>query len=628
MKTSLVLHQQCKPATSVVLRRIRLHRTKKKVIYSGHLYRIVKQIPQEANKSCWAVDAIHLLNKPHLYGKVALEAARLSYYKKKLLVTSSEVHAAAKVVLLVEGIKSNLEDAILAMNKCIDASEERKGLILSNLPAEMQLCHQGRASSCYVGEKRKSEDQIETDGSPGKKQRLNGPALYHGRYGLSDLEDYAAKNQDQLIKQLEDYLEPNTMSTLKELLAHSQLKNSFVFTAKQCYALYTNQKLKKFRKKISNAEKSQNIPEIILSTLFSTIKSNNKRRAMDQKQRKDNSNLHLLQERPQRENQPTTSSPAGSPAESEPKNQWNKLPASKGKENTLVPLNASCLGLNDHDGEKKMPKFVYKKPDGDDLQSSEIPVCVGESQSIESQVPKEENGLHDEAVGKRCSSKKEEEDNFDHFDGGEHENYAKMPNANCHDKDGEEKTLEPVYEKTDEDDLQSSEIPVCVGESQSSESQVPEADNRLCDEAIKKWCKRRKVENCLFDYIGVREHGKYACFVAQDVIRFRFPGDTKYGLLRILQDKNDLTRARKLKNNVESELQFNMAVLDAARAEAVSPVSDFLQVVPFDNSFTKFEEFLKDVVHNIVLPILALFKMVQIEHLQMTFDKHRYSINE
>lgn len=46
----------------------------------------------------------------------------MSHYKKKLLVTSSEVNAAAKMVLLVEEIKCNFEEAVLPVSKCVDAT--------------------------------------------------------------------------------------------------------------------------------------------------------------------------------------------------------------------------------------------------------------------------------------------------------------------------------------------------------------------------------------------------------------------------------------------------------------------------------------------------------------------------
>ncbi|XP_053119743.1 histone H2B-like [Hemicordylus capensis] len=122
MKTSLISLQQPEQLSSLSLRRIRLYNTKKKMTYSGYIYKILKQVPQDTGKCCWAVEVIHSLNKPHLYGKVALEAARLTHYKKKLLVTSTEIHAAVKMVLLVEALKGNLKEPFWPANSRVDST--------------------------------------------------------------------------------------------------------------------------------------------------------------------------------------------------------------------------------------------------------------------------------------------------------------------------------------------------------------------------------------------------------------------------------------------------------------------------------------------------------------------------
>ncbi|XP_061444011.1 histone H2B, gonadal-like isoform X3 [Rhineura floridana] len=103
-KVGMKTYQQCGFRSSM-LSGIQVNRMKKKVVYSDYIYRILKQVPQDTSKCCWAVDVIRCLNKPHLYGKVALEAARLSHYKKKPLVTSTEVHTAVRLVLLTEAVK-------------------------------------------------------------------------------------------------------------------------------------------------------------------------------------------------------------------------------------------------------------------------------------------------------------------------------------------------------------------------------------------------------------------------------------------------------------------------------------------------------------------------------------------
>lgn len=50
MKNSLVFLQQCEQDASPALHRIQLHRTKKKVIYSSRIYKILKQVSVKLNE--------------------------------------------------------------------------------------------------------------------------------------------------------------------------------------------------------------------------------------------------------------------------------------------------------------------------------------------------------------------------------------------------------------------------------------------------------------------------------------------------------------------------------------------------------------------------------------------------
>ncbi|XP_008111439.1 histone H2B isoform X2 [Anolis carolinensis] len=102
---SMIPHQKSEGST---LHYIQQHKRKKRTTYSEYMHKVLKQVPQDTNKYCWALDTLRSLNKPHLYGMVALEASRMSHYKKKPIITSMEVHAAVRVVLLQEAMKSCL----------------------------------------------------------------------------------------------------------------------------------------------------------------------------------------------------------------------------------------------------------------------------------------------------------------------------------------------------------------------------------------------------------------------------------------------------------------------------------------------------------------------------------------
>ncbi|KAH0626939.1 hypothetical protein JD844_002246 [Phrynosoma platyrhinos] len=105
MKPSLSPHQNSEGLHSLALCGIQMYKRKKKTGYSKYMYRILKQVPEGTNRYCWALDVLRSLKKPHLYGLVALEASRMSHYKKKPFVTSKEVHVAVRLVLLVEAVK-------------------------------------------------------------------------------------------------------------------------------------------------------------------------------------------------------------------------------------------------------------------------------------------------------------------------------------------------------------------------------------------------------------------------------------------------------------------------------------------------------------------------------------------
>nr|XP_060639136.1 histone H2B-like [Anolis sagrei ordinatus] len=119
MTPSVIPHQNFEGLT---LHGIQQHKRKKKTTYSEYMYKALKQVPQGTSKHCWALDALRSLNKPHLYGMVAQEASKMSHYKKKPFITSREVHAAVRVVLLVEAVKSGLLTANDMSSRHVDST--------------------------------------------------------------------------------------------------------------------------------------------------------------------------------------------------------------------------------------------------------------------------------------------------------------------------------------------------------------------------------------------------------------------------------------------------------------------------------------------------------------------------
>ncbi|XP_044855424.1 histone H2B-like isoform X1 [Mauremys mutica] len=96
---------------------LRLYSSKRKEGYSTYIYKVLKQMHQVSGVSCWVADVINSLDKPQLFGKVALEAARLSLYNKRSLITCREVQAAMKLVLLHELSKQDRCETIKAVTK-------------------------------------------------------------------------------------------------------------------------------------------------------------------------------------------------------------------------------------------------------------------------------------------------------------------------------------------------------------------------------------------------------------------------------------------------------------------------------------------------------------------------------
>ncbi|XP_039187691.1 uncharacterized protein LOC120302805 [Crotalus tigris] len=114
---------------------------------------------------------------------------------------------------------------------------------------------------------------------------------YAGKYTIFDLQDYATKNQDQLITHLEKILKPDQLETLKKELMCSVLNKFFSFTAQKYYELFRNGELKEFLRNVSSGKKSEKIPKKLLNFMFSKKSNNRKRKAQEQMQRQGNINL-------------------------------------------------------------------------------------------------------------------------------------------------------------------------------------------------------------------------------------------------------------------------------------------------------------------------------------------------
>ncbi|XP_060547684.1 uncharacterized protein LOC132711856 [Pantherophis guttatus] len=153
------------------------------------------------------------------------------------------------------------KDLVIKINDKIEADIQNKGEAQDNVTSEV-------INSC-----------------PGSS---NHPT-YTGKYTLFDLEDYATKNQDQLIMHLEDILEPDEFNELKKQLMCSVLNTFFSFTAQKYYELYINGEVKDFLE--TTADKPKKIPMKLLNILFSKKKKNRKRKVQEQMQRESNINL-------------------------------------------------------------------------------------------------------------------------------------------------------------------------------------------------------------------------------------------------------------------------------------------------------------------------------------------------
>ncbi|XP_070586234.1 uncharacterized protein [Erythrolamprus reginae] len=387
----------------------------------------------------------------------------------------------------------------------------------------------------------KNKDKVQNNEKfPLTKSCSGSSDQYAGNYTLFDLEKYATKNQEQLIKHLENILEPDELNALKKELMHSVLNKSFSFTALKYYDLFKNNELKEFLKNISG--KPKKIPMKLLNVLFSKENNNCKRKGQDHMQREGNTNLK--------------------------KNKFDNIDDNDGNvpdKNTLQ-----------YENEKTIP----------------IPPTEHKPGNIDNNV-----------LDKYRHRNENEKIN------PSHPNVHKPGNIdddNVPDKD----TLQIANEKINP----IHQIQPKPGNENSNviEKHCQDRDSIM---AIEKWRENKKKNNyserISLNYISIHEHQTYSCFTAHDILQFRMPNESDDRILAILQDKRDFTNSQKLKKEVEFALQFNMAVVGVPFSEAITS-NGFVREIQANDSFAESEFFFKSIVSEIILPVLALYKWVQL----------------
>ncbi|XP_042331434.1 uncharacterized protein LOC121934720 [Sceloporus undulatus] len=411
----------------------------------------------------------------------------------------------------------------------------------------------------------------EVDGAPAEKLNFTEQPSYKGDFRLSDMEVYATENQDLLIKDLKEHLEPSAFKILEEDLARRALKNAFMFTGPQYYTLLINEDIKCFFDNVIASKKSQKVPSKILDILFFPNKNKRKREAVDEQQ----SNLLSAQKMSQpRDKKPVLSSPFSSTGEQKPSDERKELPTNKEKEDAQI-FKEDTFTTNDHGSEVKRQESLANN----------------------------ENNI-------RISTQNTSTDDLDvNYDDEEARDYKKELPAN---KQKQISKVGTFAEYRDVDcDVQKPVYESKKNTASKKTDKVPENERyKALVRAIGKHYKEKRY--CL-DLIGIRHHKKYHCFIAQDVLLFRLAEETEYRILRSLQDKKDLTSKDKPKKNVEFELQFNMAILGIQCSELLS--DNILHRVKA-RFFRESEEFLENIVSLIVLPVLALYKRVKLDTLQ------------
>ncbi|XP_032092854.1 uncharacterized protein LOC116522194 isoform X2 [Thamnophis elegans] len=358
-----------------------------------------------------------------------------------------------------------------------------------------------------------------------------------GKYTLFDLEDYATKNQDQLIMHLENILEPAGFNALKKQLMSSVLKKFLPFTAQKYYDLFKNNELKEFLKNING--QSKKIPVKLLNVLFSQKKTNHKRKFKEPIQTEGKINLKKKQ----------------SIDDDDYDNMPDKAPLTIENENT--------------------PNHPLEHKPGNE-----------DSDVIEGHWPDKDSRMA-----------------IEHKPGNE---ASDVIEGHWPDKDSR-MAIEHKPGNEDSDVIEEHGL---------------DKDSRM---AIERWHEKKKnnySERISFNYICSHEHQSYPCFIAENVLQFKLPDDPNYSILAI-QDKKDFTNSQRLKKEVEFALQFNMAVLNVKSSEVISS-NGFLCEIRANDSFAESVSFLKDIVVEIVLPVLALYKRIKLN----AFENVLYPNNE
>ncbi|XP_072860213.2 uncharacterized protein LOC110090738 [Pogona vitticeps] len=417
-------------------------------------------------------------------------------------------------------------------------------------------------------EKQKTESRKEEiDGIPAKKQKLQDLPSYSGKFKLSDMEDFAFKNQDQLIKQLEKQLEPAGFETLEKHLSGSTLKNSFSLTSQQYYNLYYCRDLNTF---LNNSDKKlPMVPKKILALLFSASKTNKKRGAHKTKR-----NVQNFTE--------------DDSAESAAADEQEGIKDTRGWKNYKEDAVTESAAADEQEVSNDMNEY---KNHNDSIQKTGLSVSESrmEYEMKKSLVNEEKRNV--QALPK---------DKFiEPLDYSEQEKIKDIKYK---------KSVIKNYAKEETD-----EVPNTI-----PENELYEKYKEIFRTLKKKYQEEGRDllpnSQLYVNKISVRKHKIYSCLRAQDVLLVKLPEETEYRILKILENKKDVTVKGNLKKNVEFELKFNMAILGVQRSVLIHGSNFFTRDA---SSFTEYEEFFEKIVSKVVLPVLALYKRVY----QVIFQK-------
>ncbi|XP_038610580.1 uncharacterized protein LOC119935026 isoform X2 [Tachyglossus aculeatus] len=139
-----------------------------------------------------------------------------------------------------------------------------------------ELCHKGEKVCTRFLELLKDNDPYKYDtlfpkgsGSLQSEDQPDEPPLLNlGGCSLSDLERCAGQNEEQLIRRLEQQLEPEALAGLRKDLPRRRLKAQLAFSPAQFYRLYTNKELEGYLHTVHGGQRAKHVPKVVQELLF------------------------------------------------------------------------------------------------------------------------------------------------------------------------------------------------------------------------------------------------------------------------------------------------------------------------------------------------------------------------